>query len=125
MMELTINGKVYQFRFGMGFLREIDKTASVPVAGVPGKTENVGLQMAVRLLVAGDPVTLVEVLDIANKTEKPRVTKNELDAYVEDETTDIEALFEDVFDFLKQSNATKKVTTMILEANAKMKAAKE
>ena len=24
MMELTINGQVYQFNFGMGFLREAD-----------------------------------------------------------------------------------------------------
>ncbi len=24
-MELTINGQVYQFHFGMGFLREVNK----------------------------------------------------------------------------------------------------
>lgn len=36
MMELTINGQVYQFKFGMGFLREINKQTNMPVDGLPG-----------------------------------------------------------------------------------------
>ncbi|MFQ7287638.1 MAG: tail assembly chaperone [Lacrimispora saccharolytica] len=36
MMELTINGQVYQFNFGMGFLREANKTVSMPVDGMNG-----------------------------------------------------------------------------------------
>ena len=36
MMELTIKGQVYQFNFGMGFLREINKQTNVPVDGAPG-----------------------------------------------------------------------------------------
>lgn len=118
MMELTIDGKVYAFRFGMGFLREIDKTVEVPISGVPGKKENIGLQMAVRYLVGGDVVTLVDVLDIANKTETPRVTKAMLDAYIEDENTDIDKLFDDTLDFLKNANATKKETNKILKEMA-------
>ena len=35
MMELTINGTVYQFKFGMGFLREANKLTVVPVQGMP------------------------------------------------------------------------------------------
>ena len=34
MMELTINGTVYQFKFGMGFLREANKLTVVPVQGM-------------------------------------------------------------------------------------------
>lgn len=30
-MELTINGQVYQFNFGMGFLRDVNKKIQVPV----------------------------------------------------------------------------------------------
>ena len=30
MMELTINGQVYQFKFGMGFLREMNKKLYYP-----------------------------------------------------------------------------------------------
>lgn len=115
MMELAIDGKVYQFRFGMGFLREIDKTVEVPLSGIPGKKENIGLQMAVRYLVGGDVVTLVDVLDTANKTETPRVTKAMLDSYIEDENTDIDKLFEDTLDFLKNANATKKETNKVLK----------
>ena len=33
-MELTINGQVYQFNFGMGFMREMNKKVSMPVDGV-------------------------------------------------------------------------------------------
>lgn len=36
MMELTIKGQVYQFNFGMGFLREINKQTNMPVDGLPG-----------------------------------------------------------------------------------------
>ena len=34
MMELTINGTVYEFNFGMGFLREINKRVQTPVDGL-------------------------------------------------------------------------------------------
>ena len=34
MMELTINGQVYQFHFGMGFLREANKLVSTTVDGI-------------------------------------------------------------------------------------------
>ena len=34
-MELTINGQVYQFHFGMGFLREVNKIVNSPVEGIP------------------------------------------------------------------------------------------
>lgn len=109
MFELTINEKVYQFRFGMGFIREINKTMSAPIDGVPGEKQNVGLRYKIGCLYDNDVEALVEVLYAANKTENPRVTVKELDAYIEDPDTDIEQLFKDVFDFLRQSNATKKV----------------
>lgn len=34
MFELTINDTVYQFNFGMGFMREINKRVSAPVDGL-------------------------------------------------------------------------------------------
>ena len=42
MMELTINGTVYQFKFGMGFLREANKLTVVPVQGMSGITKEIG-----------------------------------------------------------------------------------
>ena len=121
MMELTIGGKVYQFRFGLGFVREIDKRVTKPMNGINGKVQNMGMQFAVAGLIDQDPVELVEILDVANKTEKPRVTRQELDAYIEDENTDTDALFSEVLDFLKSANATKKITESVIEETEKAK----
>lgn len=115
MMELTINGKVYEFNFGMRFLREVNKKATVQVDGVKGAEKNVGLRMAVAGIVDGDMETLVDVLDLANKGREPRVTREVLDNYIDDPDTDIDKLFEDVMDFLKKANATRKTTVAFLE----------
>ena len=45
---------------------------------------------------------------MANKGKTPRITKQELEAYIEDPDTDIDKLFDDVIGFFKESNATKK-----------------
>lgn len=115
MMELTINGKVYEFNFGMGFLREVNKKATAQVDGVKGAERNLGLRMAVAGIVDGDVESLVDVLDLANKGRDPRATKTVLDSYIDDPDTDIDKLFEDVMDFLKKTNATRKTTVAFLE----------
>ena len=115
MFELTIGEKVYQFNFGMGFLREINKKVNVPVDGLPGVKENVGLRYAVGMLLVNDIETLVDVLEIANKGFTPRITRDKLDAYIDNADTDIDALFVEVLDFLKSANATKKTVNGLLE----------
>lgn len=112
MFELTIKDNVYQFRFGMGFVREIDKTKTQTADN--GVTQNVGLQYAVAALIDEDPVEVVNILYTANKTEKDRVSKEMLDAYIEDENTDFEALCKEVLDFFKQGNCTKKKTNAVI-----------
>ena len=120
MFELTINDVVYQFKFGLGFVREINKKVS-KTDGNNAKQE-LGLQYAVAGLIDEDPLALVDILDLANKTEKPRVTRNLLDAYIEDENTDISALFADVLGFFEKSNATKKIVAAVQEMVAAEKA---
>ena len=105
MMELTINGQVYQFNFGMGFL--MNKKLAIPEEGIKGKNKEVGLRYAVAGIMDGDLEQLEEVLDTANKGQDPRVTKKLLDDYIEDENTDIDRLFDEVLDFLEKTNATK------------------
>lgn len=107
--ELTINEEVYQFKFGMGFVREINKTANIPVSGVPGASQDVGLALAVTKILDEDIVTLVDVLVLANKGFTPRVTRTIIEDYVDDESTDVDGLFDQVTDFLERANATKKV----------------
>lgn len=111
MFELTIDNKVYQFKFGLGFVREINKKVTKTDAN--NAKQEIGLQYAVAGLIDEDPLALVDILDLANKTEKPRVTRALLDAYIEDEHTDITALFADVLDFFEKSNATKKTVAAI------------
>jgi hypothetical protein len=125
MFELTIGEIVYQFNFGMGFLRDMNKKIDIPVDGLPGVRENVGLRYAIGMLLAGDLETLVEVLFTANKGFKPRVTPEKLDAYIEDEDTDVDALFAEVLDFLKKANATKKTAAELVEMFEKRNQQKE
>lgn len=119
MMELTINGCVYGFHFGIGFLREINQQAKVPVDGVPGKEQNVGLRYVVGLLIDGDVETLIDVLNVANKMQNPRITKAALEDFLDDESTDIDGIFEEVLGFLRRSNATKKATLLMEEVAKK------
>ena len=116
MMELTINGTVYEFNFGMGFLREINKRVQTPVDGLKGVDKNIGLQFTVASIIDGDVEALVDALDIANKGMNPRLTRQALDAYIDDADTDIEGLFSMVIDFLARANATKKTVASLQEA---------
>jgi hypothetical protein len=116
MFELTIGGKVYEFNFGMGFMREINKKIGVPVDGLPDVKKNMGLQYTVAGIMDGDLEALVDALDVANKGRVPRVTKEILDNYIDDPETDIDKLFAEVLDFLKKANATKKTVETLLEA---------
>ena len=122
MLELTINGQVYAFNFGMGFMREINKTINMPVDGAPNVKKNVGLRYAVAGIIDGDIEDLVNVLDVANKGQSMRITRDALDAHIDNPNTDIDALFEKVLDFLRSANATKKVVESILEQVEEQKA---
>lgn len=122
MLELTINEQVYQFNFGMGFMREINKRVSAPVDGLKDVNKNIGLQYMIASVLDGDVESLVDILDAANKGQNPRATKSLLDSYIDDENTDVEDLFDSVIDFLKSANATKKVTSTLLEAMEREKA---
>lgn len=112
MMELTINGQVYQFKFGMGFLREANKT--VTETNGNGVKKNSGASYMIAGIFDGNVEDLVNTLDLANKGLEPRVTKALLDSFIDDPKTDIDQLFEDTLDFLKKANATRK-TVMAIE----------
>lgn len=109
MMELTISGQVYQFNFGMGFLRDANKTVSEKINNATDKKKDVGATYMIAGIMDGDPEDLVNALDLANKGQNPRVTRALLDSYIEDPNTDIDQLFEDTLDFLEKANATRKI----------------
>lgn len=113
MMELQIKGQAYQFKFGFGFMREIDKRQIVKAPN--GTQQNIGFQTAVGGILDGDAQALEDVLLLANKGQEPRLTADVLEEYIEDEETDVDALFDGVIDFLKKSNVSKKKTLNLLK----------
>lgn len=126
MYELTVNDQVVQFNFGMGFLREMNRKVSVPVEGMQGVKQNIGLRYNVARLIDGDVEALVDVLDAANLGCEPRVTRKTLDEFVDQADTDIDEVFSKVLGFLKTANATRKVTESVMEAvEREMKKAKK
>ena len=112
MFELTIGNQVYTFRFGLGFMREMDPRVKETKNGV---TKNIGLRLAIAGIIDGEIETLIDVLDVANKGQDLRLTRRALEDYIEDEETDIDKLFEDVLGFLKTANCTRRVTNDMLE----------
>lgn len=114
MFELIINNVVYQFHFGMGFMREINKKVGTPVDGLPDVKKNIGLQYYIAGIIDNDLEALVTVLEVANKNQKPRITPAVLDSYIDDPDTDVDELFESVLGFLKNANATRKTVANLM-----------
>lgn len=126
MFELTINEKVYQFNFGIGFRRELDPKVTRKIDGVTGKVENLGVQTVIAGVMDGDIEDIITVLDAGNKGLEPRITRKEIEAFIESEDTDLDALCEKLVDFFERANCTKKTVErlkkMIEEQKAKQEA---
>ncbi len=115
MFEITIGGAVYKIKFGIGFVREVSSRRQIMLDN--GMKDDVGLEYVIAKIQEGDIITLADVLELGNKyAGEPRLTRAAIDAYLEDEATDIDRLFDDVLDFFGKSNATKKKARAIKEA---------
>ena len=102
-MELEINGTVYAFKAGFAFIREAEP---IKKQKQNGTEQNVGLNFILGSLYDGDVDALLLTLDLMNKGQTPRVTRANLEAYIED-CDDIEHMFKDVMDFLQDANCTR------------------
>lgn len=104
-MQLEINKKVYDFKFGVKFSNELDKR-------LPAEREGMtvfGMSLMVNVIPAlnlGSIGVLHNVLKIANETESPKVSENDLMDFLENHK-DIEKVFDLVIKELEQSNAGK------------------
>lgn len=107
-LEIEMNGTMYAFNFGMGFLKAINSRATEKVPN-SNYSVNVGAKYIMAQVMSDDVEALCDVLMTANKGETPRLTQKELESYIEDEDTDIEALFAQVVDFFGKANATKMI----------------
>ena len=106
--ELTIDGQPYEFVFGMGFLKAINAKATEKVPD-SNYSVNVGAKYIMAQVMDRDLEALCEVLMLANKGMTPRLTEKILYAFIEDEDTDVEKVFDTVIDFFGKANATKMV----------------
>ena len=102
-MELEIDGEVYQFKAGFAFIREVDPMHKQKQNGIE---ENVGLNLLIGGLYDKDTEDLLTALYAMNKGQNPRITKGKLEEYIED-CEDVEGLFTQVVDFLSGANCVK------------------
>ena len=112
--ELEMNETMYKFKFGVGFMNEMNKKLKVPVEGVKGAEREVGMNYAIASVIDGDIPALIDVLFVANKGFEPRLKMSVLEAYIEDERTDLDELFIKVIDFFKSANVSKRATIQLL-----------
>lgn len=112
-MELEINGKIYKFRFGVGFLKEIN--SRYKEMATLGVQLEVGFKYVVARMLDGYVDAIEDILLISNKTENPRITKKILEDYLDDESTDLNVLIDEIKSFLLQTNACKRLMNQILE----------
>lgn len=115
-MQLEIKGKIYDFRFTLGFLRGINKTASQPLLiGVKGSDVALGLNVYLTRIASGDIDALADMLMMANaQTDGEKLQREDLEAWIDSEECDIDEVIKQVYDALESSNATKKTTRMTL-----------
>ena len=97
-MELTINDKKVELKFGVRFLRELDKIASVENSGIKF---GMGLSRSILGLRAYDAAVLADVLYAASYGKVGQAT---IDHYL-DNCEDLEKIFDDVIKEISESNA--------------------
>lgn len=119
--EITMGGNTYPLRFGMGFLKQINKRA---VQEIPNTSlaQNVGLQYYLARLLDSDLEALEDVIWLANRTETPKIPSIDvIDKFIEDECEDIQELFDVIMGFLETSNCTKTALRNLREEMEKAK----
>lgn len=97
-MELTINDKQVELKFGVRFLRELDKIASVENSGIKF---GMGLSRSILGLRAYDAAVLADVLYAASYGKVGQTT---IDNFL-DGCEDLEKVFDDVMKEISESNA--------------------
>lgn len=110
MLNMTIGDKDYDVNFGIAFVRELDKKHSEAYG--ENIKYGVGLMVMLSKLLIGDVTALEDIIYAGTCTEGKRPSQKDMDEFI-DTHEDIDALFEEVIEELKKSNACKKQATMV------------
>ncbi len=115
-MELVVKGHPYPLRFGLKFVKEVNGRESTPVDGLVGVEQGIGLNLMIANIIDGSIEDLASAILTANKTEEPRLNEDDLMAYLEDESTNIDDVFEKVLGFFEKANCTRKLFKNVQES---------
>lgn len=116
-LTLTIDGQDYTFKADFGFMRMINAMVKTPIDSID-KMENIGMSYCFAKLIAHDVEALEEVLIALNKNQKPILKRSDLEEYLIT-CEDIDALFDEVIDFLSKANVSKSVMKNLQAAENK------
>lgn len=108
-MEITIKGQSYPLRFGLKFVKEVNCREMAPVDGLIGVEQGIGLNLMIANIIDGSIEDLASAIITANKTEEPRIKEDDLLEFLEDESTNIDEVFEKVLGFFEKANCTRKM----------------
>ena len=113
-MELTINGKVYQFKASIAFMRLANNLVEEKVDNT-NLAQKVGLRYLIAGLIDGDVEQLINALDFMNTGFDQRLTRKEIEDFIEDENVDVDGIFEMVLNFLSKANVSKRTYNALME----------
>lgn len=113
-MELTINGKVYQFKASIAFMRLANNLVEEKVNNT-NLSQKVGLKYLIAGLIDGDVEQLINALDFMNTGFEQRLTRKEIEDFIDDENVNIDDIFEMVLDFLSKANVSKRTYNILME----------
>lgn len=104
-MQVKINNKEVELKFGVKFVRELDKVAGLDVNGA---SFGMGLTKSIPALKTADPAVLADVIYSAASTNKAfRPSQDDVDNFIDDYDGDLEKLFDDVIKEMSAANAIK------------------
>lgn len=111
-MTITINGKEVELNFGVRFVRELDKHMPIKmkVKGMGEQSFGMALSRVVPGLQTYDTALLADVIYYATWANKARPSQEDIDSFIDDPSTDIEKLFDEVTTAMSESNSVKLAT---------------
>ena len=118
-MILNIGGKDYTLRFGIGFLREMNKLHSVEMEGM--KTGYGAMTMFNAGRAMNDPLALIDLIKSATVTEAQKPSNEAIEKFLEDLIIEekYDQTIEEIMNELKASPLLKKAMNLAEQGNSK------
>lgn len=115
-MVITCGNKEYEVRFGLGFLRELNKKyfESLKLGNGREMILGIGLESRIPFILEEDPLELSDFLYFGTRHLKNAPKQEEIDEYIEN-CEDLHGLFWEVIGELKKANATSKKVISLIE----------